>query len=352
MPTSDSERVEALCALPADELESELRALVAAGEESVPLLRALEEHSTGPLRKRVRRALHRLRSRGVAIAEQPSAAAGGVLKAVEGPTEEGVLSGLDPLGRRVAFLMVPGRAGADLFEVALSDTDGVLGLRSHRVRRRDARGFLRSLRSDSGSRTVEVSGGEVRALIARALELAEGPAAPAERSALRELAAAAGPCTPGERLRDQRGLESIDSASLETRIEELIEKGKLIPWPVLSERARVLHEELAGIETSPLVLSDFQKSERRTEIMAAAAAELFDPQARERWAARVEETAVFLEAEGDRDGTGVLLALADRLRGSEAALDIGFLARSLDLTLEITGQAQREEQSDKLIVPG
>lgn len=350
-----SSEARALLELPRHELEVALAKRVRAGEDSASLLLELELAAPDKsLRKLVRRALHRLRSAGVDLPPiaRGSASPGGVLRPLEAAEEQGAVTPPDLTGRRLVFLLVPTRRGVELYEVAISDEEGLLGLRRHDLARRQGRAFLRSLRGGERARTLAVPGAEVRALIGCARAL--GTPADVDRSALAALAAPEGASTPGERLREKRGADSraLGTAAAEAALAERIDRRILVPWPLRGEAIVELARELARGERSPLVLSPMQRQDRRGEQLAQAAQTLYDAPARERFAARLEETAVFLD--GDRDEAGALaaLAVAARVRGPDPPLSVDFLRRSLDLSLELAGGDAEREDEGNLILPG
>ena len=350
-----SAEARALLELPRDELEAALAEHVRAGEEGVAVLE--EFGSDAPdkaLRKLVRRSLHKLRSAGVAVAPaaRSSASRGNVLRPLETTEEQGAVTPPDLMGRRVVFLLARAGRGVQLYEVAISDEEGLLGLRRHDLARREGRAFLRSLRGDAHPRAWGVPGAEVRALIGRACAL--GTPSDAERPVLAALAAPEQASTPGERLREKRGAEAaaLGTTAADAALAERLERRVLVPWPLRGEAIVELARELARGEQSPLLLSPIQKQERRSEQLAQAARTLYDARARERLAARLEETAVLLE--GDRDEAGALaaLAVAARVRGQDPPLSIDFLHRSLDLSLELASSEAEREHEGKLILPG
>jgi hypothetical protein len=118
------------------------------------------------------------------------------------------------------------------------------------------------------------------------------------------------------------------------------------------EPLEALAEQLADKRQSLLVLSPAQQRERSEELISAAAGKILTSALCERLAVRLEETAVFLQAEGDGDGVAALLALAERLRGSTAPLAIPYLRSCLDASLERAREQRAQEQSGQLIVPG
>ena len=103
------ERADALAKMSPDEIEAELRGLIARGADAVPLLLELEARAPDrEWRKRVRRALHQLKSRGVAIERPEASGEGSVLRPVALREEQGVVAPIDPIGRRMVLLLQPG----------------------------------------------------------------------------------------------------------------------------------------------------------------------------------------------------------------------------------------------------
>lgn len=345
----------ALLELPDAEFEAALAGYVRDREEGVAVLQELEAAVPDKKRRKLaRRALHQLRSSGVEVAPLAASGAsrGSVLRPLETEEEQGAVTPPDLIGRRVAFLLTRAGRAAWLYELAISDEEGLLGLRRHDLPRREGRAFLRSLRSEERSRALGVPGAEVRALIGSACAI--GSPADADKAVLAELAAPQDSATPGERLREKYGAQAsaLGSAAADAALAERIEARVLAPWPVRGEAVAELARELSRGEQSPIVLTPVQKEERRSERLAEAALELYDAPLRERLAARLEETAVFLEADRDEAGMQAALAVATRMRGQDPPLSIDFLRRSLDLSLELARDAAEREDEGNLIVPG
>ena len=348
--TYDPERAAELATWSSAELSDELDKLVEVGEPALALLQELAAAEIGKAnRKLVRRALHRLRTRGISAPPvSTESRGGGVLRPIPGFAEQGVVTPIDPAGRRGLFLVAPVSSEIELTEIGLSDRDGVLGVRSRGVRRRDARSFLRELPVN----TAVVPGDQVRALVAKALLVqAEWPAS-LDRGAVEALARGAGE-TPGQLLLNATpALERPAPERIEAKLQELMEAGPLIPWPPLGAPLQDLAQKLKGLESSPLVLSETQRAEQRRELVQGAAAAIYDPPCLACMAERLLETGVLVEAAGDEEGAVCLVALARELGGSPPdPLAIPFMQKALDLALEVVTHELDQEASEKLIVP-
>ncbi len=350
----DPARAEELAALEPTAAERAIAELSSHGADAVPLLQRLDQIATKPIRKLARRGLHRLRSWGVEAVSVPPAGGRSVLQPVAGEAEEAWITPLDFLGRRTVLLMVPVKGGVRLHEVALSDVDGLLALQSFSGRRRDARRFIHDLRERGRGRLLAVPSGEARALIVRARALGGTDRPGIDRQAVAELAAGAAERTPGQRVRAALlgSGKPLDPGEADAVLARRAETGVLPPWPVLGEEVEALTQRLAEVERSPLVLSEIQQRERRSEIYARDAPAVLPPEVRANLAERLEDAAVFLLEAGDEAGAGAALEVAVQVRETGNPLDVGFLRRSLDVSLDLARRRRSEEDAGKLIVPG
>lgn len=234
------------------ELEGAAAVLAAVPEASLP--------KAG--RKRLRRALHRLRARGVEIAETAAAAAPAAAPArigasVQDRWQEAHLSAPDFRGTRMGYLVDNHPAGgARLFEIRFDLARGILDFKLYNAGRSKVRGFLRSLAEGANQRLFEVDQKALCALIRRA-----GRAQPSDRALPTFYVewrsrlfsdALEGEATPGELARRTLGESGDPDKSLES-VGESIRSGRMGPWPPSTtwvgermERAQKAIAELAG----------------------------------------------------------------------------------------------------------
>ena len=253
----DAKRAEVLFERDPKALDDALTELLARGAEAAPVLLQLERDSDSRgVRKQVRRALHRLESQGIPVTREKRHGHRAALPRVAPPAAEGWLTPVDVLGRRRVLLLVPRRRRATLYEISISDEQGLLGTTPREGPAREARRLLRSLRDRRKGALVAVPVGEALGLLARAAVLS-GPdeLLPAE---LTELTREASQRTPGERLREEWQAAPLEPALVEGRIGELVASGRLPVWPVLGGALRELARAQAEAEQSPLVLSEPQ----------------------------------------------------------------------------------------------
>jgi hypothetical protein len=272
-------------------------------------------------RKILRRAHHRLRSRGIAVKTdvEPSVSTRRPI-AVEDPFEAAFLSSPDFRGARVGYLANRHPAGgARLFEVRFDEARGIIDFKVYNAGRSKVRGFLRSLSSAQAHRLFDVSRTALCALVRRA-SLAQ----PFDRplpSGFMEWRGRVfpesldGESTPGGLIR----AELADIAKSETAVEEvvaLIMDGSVGPWPPasswVSEWMDKGRDEVAGLE------SDARES-AITDWRDAVAAALVETDDRELLARHLEELAwVHRQTHGPAEAAS-LIAAADALVSDDAA---------------------------------
>jgi hypothetical protein len=121
-------------------------------------------------RKVLRKAHHRLRSRGIEVAsgEKPAVRKRRVA-AVDDPFEAASLSSPDFRGARIGYLADRHPAGgARLFEIRFDEGRGILDFKVYNAGRSKVRGFLRSLSSSQAQRLFDVPRTALCALVRRA----------------------------------------------------------------------------------------------------------------------------------------------------------------------------------------
>lgn len=360
MPTSDPadpERAASLAALEPDSLARELDALVSQGEAALPLLTALEARAPDrESRKLVRRALHRLRSRGVSNAEPARERRASVLRPLESAEGEALCTGLDSLGQRMVVLLEARAGGARILEALLSDVQGVLRLEGLQGTRGRARRLFRETLERNRTAWLRLPAAEARALARRAESArTEGSAVrTVAPDLLEELLRPGVGETPGERTRRELEGEAagLDSRKADELLGARVEQRRLPLFAPPVERLRELAREVQSVASSPLVLSEVQRRERTQEIALRGRRELFDGPTRTLFAERLEGTAAGWLAGGDREGAVALVQLAARLRApAEGSVEPPYLGACFAYWLAAVGDQERPEKTGRLIVP-
>ncbi len=196
-------------------------------------------------RKALRRALHRLRSQGVAVTAP--ATPGPVvsrLPEIEDDIAAGFVSALDPRGARLVYLVEPNPSGgARLFEVLLDESRGIVDFEIYAASRSKVRKFVRDAVERTRFPAVEATPSAIRALVARVASAhPKSRAFPRQFGEWRSKVAVVGD-TPGD----------LAAAALPTdgdedglaRAAELVKKGALGPWgPAPHDLANLAQERL------------------------------------------------------------------------------------------------------------
>jgi hypothetical protein len=270
-------------------------------------------------RKLLRRVRHRLRSRGVAVAEPTPAPRVATLPRVEEILDEAMVSPVDPRGSQAVYLVTGHPAGgARLFEMFLDEDRGVLDCHVYATSRGKVRRFLRDFQERQRFAAVPAPPTAVRALARRAVaaQPADRPLPRAFSEWRRQLSDApeAAP-TPGGLVRET--LKPAEGEAALQRLCSLVETGELGPWPA-AERLRPLGERLEEIAGSPLVVSGVRRREQAETALEESLDDVFAPPLSERTAARLEETAYVWWKQGREDDARACLAAADAFRSGDA----------------------------------
>jgi len=309
-------------------------------------------------RKALRRAQHRLRSRGVAVPESPPGPLIATLPRVEEALDEAMLSPLDPGGARAAYLVTSHPSGgARVFELLLDEGRGVIDCRVYSTSRSKARRFLKASAGAGDLAAVSAPPAAVRALVQR-VAAAQSP----ERGLPRGFSewraqvaqAPAGTRTPGELARDALGGQAEPAAL--ARAVELVRDAAIGPWPPEAKALHALAERLGELARGAVIVSGARRREQIDRALGDALPELFAEPFAERTAHRFEETAYVLWQSGRVDDARACLAAAARLREGDPQENP--VARALiELVLapvlrQLEDGIREEEGRSSLIQPG
>lgn len=283
-------------------------------EAAVTLRRAApaEKLSTHPDRevaKAARRALYRLRSAGVAVAERVRVPEAPVPAT---PARAEALPGFatlpDGTGQRALLLAQPVRGGVEVVEALVSDELGLLSL----TRAEMSRGAWRKLaRSPEMERMLPLTAEEGRALLAEAVRrnlATRTPFPPETDVALRHLGVetATTELPPLPAPEDGDAALAVESGALHREPEFA---AWLPPEPELKRLALRVDE----VRTSPLALSPEQQAEAIRERIRSQAEEFFEADRRRLYARRLWTVAPALERRGAKQLAEVARATARRL---------------------------------------
>lgn len=268
-----------------------------------------------PAKKALRRARHRLRSRGVAVAESAAPRVVATIGRVEEELDAAAVTPLDPRGSRVVYLVAGNPSGgARIFEIMLDEERGVLACEVYAAPRGKARRFLREM-SRGKLPAVEAPADAVRALVARVAGHQPGTR-PLPRSFVewrsRVAAAPEGALAPGAIARAALGTAAPE---LVDRAVAMIRERELGPWPPENPALAETAEKIVALGESELVVSAAARAEQVDGIVDDAIGRIFESGFAARLAERFEESAYVQWKLGRDEDARACLAAADAFRG-------------------------------------
>lgn len=315
-------------------------------------LTGIEEHGLDRAgRKALRRAQHRLRSRGVEVASPAPAARVAVLPKLDDELAFALVSAPDPSGVQILMLVEPSPAGgARLFQGAIDLERGVLEFHALATSRSQVRRMVRELEGHPKIAAVHSSRDALAALLARA-----AAAQPADRALpqtfeewrSRVARPPAGAKTPGEEVRAALGGAADLAVAREVARE--VSEGEIGPWPPPFETLRELAEKVRQAGESPLLVDDQQRRAQVERMIGDALDLRYGGAGGERTAGRLEEAAHAAWRHGGEDEARRLLAAAAVFR--ERAPHDNPVARALlDRVLGPVLEMLREERAASPLV--
>jgi len=326
-----------------------VRALASiATPESAAVLARMETLAAGALRRELRRALFKLRQRGIeAPRMEPSTH--DVPIAPAQASEIGLsalLSPADADGARVVWI-VKARPGAGLKRLwgLVSERDGLFGITLAPLTRKELRHERAELEARAGvslidadwrvadfilcdawHRTPESHRGEVRNFFALRTELiAQSPPTDLKHPVYDEFAA-----------------ELAHEPS-----PDLMQEPEVAAWPIAPAIVKPYADEIAGLRNSVIVLSRVQQEDRVVTVVERAIAELLAGEIGRRLRRHLEDTAYYFARTGRRPQAAWAVAAAARLRDGadlkRSAFFQAFMRAQLGAIIAEEEQHQREE---------
>jgi len=262
-------------------------------------------------RKEIRRALYRLRQRGIEIpahaAPEPAAVR------LTGPVPEGLVSAFDGRGDRVIWLMRALDTGTTLLiATQVNEPEGLRDVHVGEVSRKQLRAARQRLAGDAGLRMVTADWRSLDALVVEAQE--RGGTADTKRDYLRvrPRLTSEPPALPAELTSPQvKPATEDEAAALVAASAELLEQPELRTWWPSPEQVAPFLAELEAARESPIVLSPVQSEDRIREVLGRAAREIYPPAVIAR---RLEGTAYVLAETGRVAAARQAIAVAATIR--------------------------------------
>jgi hypothetical protein len=314
-------------------------------------LRGVDEASLAKQgRKALRRAFHRLRSRGIEIAGDAPRAVVAELPKLADEIAGGLMSPPDPSGAQLAVVVEPNPAGgARVYQAVFDLGQGILEFHAWNATRSQARKLLRDLARNARLACAEAPRDAIAAVLARAAE-----SQPLERplphsfSEWRSRVAKPpdGAGTPGDLARAALAAEP-DRAQLR-EVAGRVEAGDIGPWPPAPDVLRALAEKVRKMAESSLLVNEPQRRAQVDAVIGDAVESLYAGAGGELAARRFEEHAYGAWKRGQEAEALASIAAARGFR--ERAPSDNPVARALVMrALAPFLEALRAEQASSLL---
>ncbi len=266
------------------------------------------------IRKTIKRSLYRLKGKGIAVEQVLSGQERSILRPPQGEAREGFGSGIDFLGYRVLWLILPhpGR-GLRVLNGVVSDREGIVDFSQEEMARKEFRTFFKEVKEKNPFPTVEMEPSYVAYLFAQAYQLnleKKGAASKAYLQAKSEIETIKKDYVkPLIYTYLQADDISRDDLFLR-RGADLLKVDVFSSWTVEEDQIRPYAEEVREAEESKIVLHASQKELRFQGIYQKALLELFSGERKFLYQRRLEEMAYVLLKLGKEEEAKISLSVA------------------------------------------
>ena len=314
------------------------------------LLAEMEAASSGEARREIRRALFKLRQRGIEPPAAPRSVEQAKPLAPLGENMSALLSPIDAEGARIVWIVKPRlQGGSSRLWGLTSESEGLVGATLANLSSRQLREGRKEIEQraqtvlveadrrladfilcEAYRRTPESRRAQVGNFLAiRAEIIATPPAIDFQHPVYEEFAA-----------------EIAAEPSL-----ELLKEPELAGWKLPAEKTKPYVDEVNDVRQSPLVLNRFQQEDRINAIVERAIGDLLSGEAGTIARRRLEDTAYYLARTGRRRAAGWAAAAAARLRDNTDLKRIPFFQELVRANLGaiLAEQEEQERQEPRLI---
>lgn len=300
------------------------------------LAEGLAESAKKPLAKAAKKALYQLRSMGVAVEEKKPAPAPAPAPAAPAPAEDlpCLLTPIDGTGERALIVVRPHRGGGlDVHQIVFNDEVGLVEIGSGDLNRSAYRKQLKELRAAPVKTSIEITLDEARALLAEAAGVnlrARAPLPGDAEDVLRSLditAQEAPPTVPPPEEGDAR--LAVDAGKLH-------EERELTTWLPPRDELQRLALKMQEVMTSPLQLSEVQRSEQLLQAFRSAAEAFFTPAMKRVYGVRLWKMADYFARTGRAQAAELARAEARRLFHDTPGLFTRFGEQLFEKVLRLT----------------
>ncbi len=276
------------------------------------LQRMLEKTDQKPVRKRIKRSLYRLKSKGIFVETTARDGRPFILRPLPTDPPEAFGTGIDSLGQRLLVLAIPhpGR-GLSVMHGVTRDTGGLINFLAKEMVRKEFRSFFENLQEKSPFPIVPMEASYVAFLLVESYRSSvQRRETPPQDYLLHK--------TEIERVKTEypepfiyslRPRSEIDEGRLD-RGGDLLKDEIFATWRIGEDEIRPYADALTEAQESKLFLNDSQREGRFQEVYLQAVAEVFPEEKRSLYKRRLEETAYVLHQLGREEEAKTSLSVA------------------------------------------
>jgi hypothetical protein len=329
----------------ADELEAGAETVpeavsAALARSDVQALQLLAGAPDKRVSKAAKRALHKLRARGLQIPDRATEKKPNPALELAAPLsdarEPAWATTVDGDGVRVILVPLKAPRGFVLHMFVSSDERGILTLTSRELSRRQLHAFIAELAPETRALLREISLATATALLTEAVNMSPASAdAAGTREILRSLPLAARPLEVpgGEPAIDHTGSPLRDSTAL-------FETPALRSYIPPEEVIRAVGQKLEEVLLSPLLIDEAQRLAQLRHALERAAADYFTAERRKRYAARLLDAAEFFSRRDDTINSARAQAVGDAFSSDLPIHEIPFARGIFDRIFDLDAAAK------------
>jgi len=266
------------------------------------------------VRKIIKRSLYRLKSKGIPVEEILHDKESPILRPLQGDPKEGFASGIDFLGYRFLWLIIPhpGR-GLTVIHGIVSDREGIVDFSREEMTRKAFKSFFEEVQEKNPFPFVDMEPSYVAFLFTQAYQLNLDRKENPPQDYLRSKSEVEGVKKDYARPLIYSTFFTDDMAGDDQILRkggDLLKADLFSSWRVEEEQIRPYADEVWEAEQSKIVLNPTQKEVRFQGIYQKALAELFSGERKFLYQRRLEEMAYVLFKLGRKEEAKISLSAA------------------------------------------
>jgi hypothetical protein len=278
------------------------------------LQRMLQISDKKKVQKIIKRALYRLKNKGIAIEEVPPQEEKSILRPLQAEPPKGFGGGFDFMGHRFLLLVIPHTGGRwRVMQGVTSDTKGLIEFSVEEMARKGFKEFFEEIQGESSFPLVEMEPSYVGFLFAQAYQLTLEQKGTLPQDFLSSKNEIEGIKKEYDKPLIYSYLQAEELAGDDRVLRrggDLLEADLFQSWRIEEDQIRPYADEVWGAEESKIVLNQTQKEVRFQAIYQKALSELFSGERRLVYKRRLEEMAYLLLKLGKEEEARISLAAA------------------------------------------